>query len=449
MATRAHTDADFNQSSRRVECMVEIYFEGSTLTITDSNYLASLDMLEELAAESNNPIGTASANELSMTLYNSSGIFTPTNSEGPYYGLIKKGLMIKPYMRLVLTAVAPLVPDTLTWIPLGVYYVRDWKTEISGVIAQVYATDIMEDVLKTDTSQVQVMPDYTFKQYLDYVFTTIGYTATVSADLTDQIAYAHSAAKADEFLPELLIGARSACFSNRLGSIVAEPLLKTRTLRATLTDADQLKALSAGQSIIKTYDGIDFVYSLPQKTFNTQVLEVAEFKVPTGTKTHAVMDFDSGPVMAIDYVALQTEDNKLTPTTFSYTPWTITLTTYSSIGSEQETLLGVFGTLIEFTDTHITDETENTMQFNNRYIQNETLATTYKSFLDTFIKHDLPILTVTIRGNLLLELGDKVTISSTRYNTVFVGVITRMQHSYTGSLSTILTLINATLLEVS
>ena len=85
---RDATDEDFNAHSRCILLKLDIFFDGlqnEPLTVTRSDYLIDAELLEEAGAEDNNPLGAISANELAFSLYNDSGIFSPTNTESPYY----------------------------------------------------------------------------------------------------------------------------------------------------------------------------------------------------------------------------------------------------------------------------------------------------------------------------------------------------------------------------
>ena len=84
---RAATDADFNSRSRQIELKLDIYFDGmmtTPFTVSKSDYLIDAEWLEEISADSSNPLGVISSNELSFRLFNKDGIFSPTNTLSPH-----------------------------------------------------------------------------------------------------------------------------------------------------------------------------------------------------------------------------------------------------------------------------------------------------------------------------------------------------------------------------
>lgn len=443
MAVRNHTDSDFNSLSRVVECKLAIYFDETPLEVTNHDYIVQVTILEEASAESANPLGVVSANELEITLFNTDGIFSPHNTSGTYYGKIKSGVKIIPYLKLLDDT------DTLNWVPMGTYYVSEWRAAVTDSTASIYAVDIMKDVLDGDPTEVQVVAQYTFKQFLEYYFSILGYTPTVDASLTDVIPFAYAESSVKGTLSELVCAAMSACYSDRSGDIVVKPLIDSRAARATLTDSDQVINVNIKQSTLKTYDGVSFTYKFPQLTMHQNILEVEALAIPNGTIEHEPMAFDKGPIASVDHAALQTLDATTRVASFSYTPWLIRLTTLNNTGSALDANLSVYGTLVEFTDMVLSDETDKMLKYTNKYIQTTPLATTYKAFLNGYVNSLIPTLEVDIRGNLLLEIGDKITIQSTKYNLNYTGIIQRAKHTYAGYLHSTLTLINADILEVS
>ena len=440
MAIRDHIDADFNAPSRQVECKVEIYFDAEPLVITHSDYLMKLSLTEESSAESSNPLGAVSANELDLTLSNKNRIFTPTNVTGPYYGKIKNGVKLKVFFRLI----DPV--DTLNWIEFGVYYVAEWNSEATGINATVYATDIMSTVLTEPSANIQVVAGYTFKQFYDYMFATIGHAAVVSSELDGIIPFAYASDSISADLSELTCAAMAMCYSDRAGVITVEPINASRALRATLTDSDQVVSVTVKQSTIKTYDGVSLTYRYPQLLLNQNLLEVTDLDIPAGNYAHDTMYFDDGPVAAVGHVAVQTLSDLVTVLGFSYTPWQIKLITNSL--NALTTNLSVYGTLVDFTDTVISDEAASMFSYTNKYIQTVAYASVYKAFLEAFVGSDVPTIDAKIRGNLLLKPGDKITVTSDMFNVTFTGVIKRMKYTYEGYLSCTATLLNSDIVEV-
>lgn len=63
---RPLVDADFNAASREISMRLDIYLDETPLEVTKQNYLIDSSWLEEGSADSSNPFGAVSSNELSL-----------------------------------------------------------------------------------------------------------------------------------------------------------------------------------------------------------------------------------------------------------------------------------------------------------------------------------------------------------------------------------------------
>lgn len=444
---RDATDEDFNAHSRCILLKLDIFFDGlqnDPLTVTREDYLIDADILDEAGAEDNNPLGAISANELSFSLYNEDGIFSPTNPESPYYGKIKTNVPIIPYMK----------PDMydgteVNWIKMGVYYVSDWNATVTGAAASITADDKLQQVFLEPAPVIPVGLNKTQAAFFQEVFDALGYAAKISQDLNATLLYTFTEGEQKKFLQEMLQGAIAYCTCDKNGGIVIEPLDSTRPLRATLTDADQIISVDAEQSIVKTYGGVELTYVLPQLTEAIQLLEIKDANVPAGIFTHNKVAFSKGPAKVITNVCAITENKEVAIVDYVNSPWDITLITKNESTTKATSNLTVYGIAVDFVETILTDNVSNVLKVKNRYIQSTEYAIKYKEMLEAFVNSDMPTLTLQVRGNPLLNVGDKVRVQSERYNLDFTGILKRISYKYIGSLSCEITLLNSDILEVS
>lgn len=443
---RDATDEDFNAHSRCILLKLDIFFDGlqnEPLTVTRSDYLIDAELLEEAGAEDNNPLGAISANELSFSLYNDNGIFNPTNPESPYYGKIKTNVPIIPYMK-------PDMDDgtEVNWIKMGVYYVSDWNATITGAAASITANDKLQQVFLEPAPVIPVGLNKTQEDFFQEVFDALGYAANISKDLNATLLYTFTEGEQKKFLQEMLQGAIAYCTCDKNGDIVIEPLDGNKPLRATLTDSDQIISVDAKQSIIKTYGGVELTYVLPQLTEAVQLLQIKEANVPAGVFTHNKVAFSKGPAKTITNVYALTENKEVTIVDYVNSPWDITLVTKNE-STQTTSDLAVYGIAVDFVQSILTDNALNVLKVTNRYVQTTDYAKQYKAMLEAFVNSDMPTLTLQVRGNPLLNIGDKIRVQSTNYNLDFTGILQRIKYNYVGSLSCEITLLNSEILEVS
>ena len=444
--TRDAVDQDFNTPSRQIVMRLDIFFDGlqsDPLIITKDNYLMDATLLEEIGAEDSNPLGTISANELSFSLYNSDGIFSPTNTNSPYYGKIKTNVLIIPYIR-------PETTDNteVNWIKMGEYYVSNWNATVTGAAASITADDKLQQVFLEPAPVIPVGLNRTQAAFFQEVFDALGYAAKISQDLNATLLYTFTEGEQKKFLQEMLQGAIAYCLCDKNGDIIVEPLNGSKPLRATITDADQIISVDATQSLIKSYGGVELTYVLPQLTEAVQLLQMKEVNIPPGVFTHNKVSFNRGPIKTITSMYTLTKGKEVAIIDYTSSPWDITFTTKNE-GTQVLSDLVVYGVAVDFVQAILADSTTNVLKVKNRYIQNTEYAHKYKNILEAFVNSDMPTLTLQVRGNPLLNVGDKIRVQSERYNLDFTGVLQRINYKYAGSLSCEITLLNSSILEVS
>lgn len=438
---RAAIDADFNADSRALSVKLEIYFHGPTappLTITKDDYLIDATWLEESAADSSNPFGAVSSNEFSFRLFNKEGIFSPTNAYGPYFNLIKTGVLIIPYIK------PEDLEEEVAWEKLGEYFVTDWAAAITGAFADVIANDIWQQIFNSPAPPYLIEPDVPFYIAMQNIYNLMGYAVEVSPVLNEMLTYSFIAGDPLNFTQEIATGALSFCTSNKAGKPIIAPYISTRPVRALLTDDTQIKVASVVPQST-AYDGVELTYSMPQIIEQEQLIDISDFEAPSGLFQLQNISFNTGPVWQVAYIGLQSTSAKVV--NFVASPWNISLSINNS-GSVGALTISAYGKIIGFTNITLTDNAANPIKVSSRYIQGYAYAQYYRNVLANVIADTVPVLTLSIRGNPLLAIGDIVQVQSLKYNLNYTGFIKRMVYRYDGSLSCEITLLNEAFLQV-
>lgn len=426
----------YDKSTRHILGKLEIFFDGyenEPITIDMSNYLIDYQIVEEASAEDKNPLGAISANELTFTLTNFKGIFSPSNVNGPYYGKIKTGVMVKPYIK----------PDNaINWTPLGVYFVSDWSSKMGSATAFVTCCDVIQDLLLSPMPDLDVKLNVTFASYIKYVLRMYGFAnAEVDEKLNMLLPYGFIAYdKTPDLLQAIVEASMSILVATRLGSLAVKKLRRSTPV-ATFTDSNQLISVDIEQSIIKTYNGVKLTYVIPQLSEDREVLVVDNLGIPKGTTTHNLIKY-SKPVFNISAVAISGDVpsviEKYTSTNFG-----IMLVTRLDAEESTSAKLSVTGKNIDLVEQELNDGLTNMLEVYNPYIQISNYAANYKESLTNFVNADIPVLELTVRGNPDITIGDTVEVHSAKYKIDFVGIVKRTVLKYSGNLTCNMTLLNA------
>lgn len=439
---RAATDADFDASSRYLAVKVEIYFNGISaqpFTVSKDNFLIDIDWLEESGAESSNPFGAVSSNELSFRLYNEAGMFSPTNASGQFYEKIRTGVKVIPYIR-------PLYDDEeVEWLKLGEYFVTGWEAAITGTYADVTANDAWHQIFSSPAPNYPVQRNVAFNTALTDIYEAMGFTVIVNPAISDILMYSFIEDTPLNFTQEMLSGAAAFCTCNKAGQPIIEPFVLDRATRISLTDGDQIKSVAATQSISKTYDGVELTYAIPQGLDQEKLVDLQGITATPGAFSVQNVALNNGPLWQITSVSIIGLGNvKLLD--YTATPWLASFL-FTNLGSHTVFNLLVYGHVVGFTNIVLTDSANKLLKITSRYIQKEEYAQHYKSVLTSFVTNSIATLTVSIRGNPLLNVGDKVVLQSTKYKLDFTGVVQRLSYRYSGSLSCEMSLINNDILQ--
>lgn len=428
----------YDRATRQILGKLEVFFDGfedDPVVIDMSNYLIDYQVVEEASAESKNPLGALSANELTFTLTNFDNIFSPSNVDGPYYGKIKTGVMVKPYLK-------PGVEAALEWTPMGVYFVADWSSKMGSATAFVTCYDVMQDLLLAPMPDLDVKLNITFANYFKYVLGMYGFTnAQVDETLSELLPYGFIAyTETTEFLQSIVEASMSVVVATRLGSIAVKKLCRGETA-ATFTDSNQLISVDLDQSIIKTYNGVKLTYVIPQLSDDREVLVVDSLPIPVGVTTHNLIKYTK-PVFNISAVAL-TGKVKCNIDKYTSTNFGIMLITNLDAENSTTSKLIVTGKNIDLVEQELSDGLSNMLEVYSPYIQVSDYADSYRENLSNFVNADIPELEVTVRGNPEILIGDTVEVHSKRYKLDFVGIVKRTTLKYAGNLTCTMTLLNA------
>lgn len=443
---KSSTDAEYNARTRSTEFKIELYLYGSLrepLIIDRDNFLVDCSILEETNSEDKSPFGNVTANEASIRLMNVNSAFSPTNTSSPYYGYMKRGVELRLFIRPAAKNGAE-----YNWDPLGKFYITDWDASITSMTANITAADRLYKVFEQPDAKVPVMRDVIFSSFFSRIFNTLGISATIDTSLTMALAMAYSKDSNKDLLTKASIGAIANCFCDHNGDVKVQSIISNRPLRATLTDADQIIDAGASQGSDTSYTGTSVTCNAPTESTPTELLNVPDFVVPIGNTQHKPISLSVSPMIRLIHASLiGTRDAYVD--NIRGTSTDITISTRNVLNNEAQLTLSVYGTHIVNTATTFSDNSAADLVIDNPYVQTPSYAEYYKRVLQKYISSETPVITVQVRGNPLLNLGDKIRIVSEKYKLDFTGIILRQEFNYNGALSGTITLLSDAILEVA
>lgn len=434
------TDLLYDAPSRTPLFKVVLHLtNNTTLEIHRDNYLITSNLLEETYSGQDTPFGNISSNELDITIYSERGLFSPSNTSSPYHSLIVKGIKMEVFVK-------PINDVNIDWDPLGVFYLYDWVSGITDNSASMTAYDKLYTIFDLPMISYNIKKNITMKTLYEDFFTSLGIDVSIPSSLTQVLKYAYIIDENKEFLTNLNKAAQAVCFCNHLGIPQVVNLYGDKILRATLTDTDQVISVSADQSIISNYDGSSVTCNTPQESEQSIVLSIKGQEIVVGNQQLSNIQLTNTPLIKHLYSSLKGILNtRITEIEATTTSINLTLVNTGAAGTAD---IDVYGNYVENVATVLSDDTTQLLFIDSKYIQSIDYAQTIKARLQAFVLNQLPIMSIDIRGNALLNLGDKIRIVSAVYNIDYTGIIIRNQHTYDGGYSSTITLMNEAVLEV-
>jgi len=422
--------------------VVEFYTVVVETYYTDD--LEGIHLLEELEYPSGTiALGAISANEIDITLDNTSKRFSLGNDQSPLNGLLKKNRKVRAWLGV------EVVPGEIEWHQLGVFWTTLWKVPDQSVWAYATARDRLELLRLTDFTSSQVYENYTLYQLFELVLQDYGLTAEeyyIDTSLQDIVVpYAwFDRMSHREALQRLAGVAIVQVYCDRSGKIVIEQTQPTATKIYSFDDDKNLfdKDFPLVWGQIANYIEVATTRWTPSVT--TTVCDSTEaFTVPANSEATKVYVFDSIPVLNAQ-APVVTGGADIQVKNYTAYAWGMEIT-FENVGSvdEQVTQVTIDGQQLEQKgntvivakdDTLIREEGKIKATIQHDLIQSTEYAETLASNLLVQFKNSRHDIVMNTRGNIALDLGDKVSAPSHLQDVVYEYMVKRQEVKWNGSL---------------
>ncbi len=451
---RPLTNSDFDAHERFIIAKLEIYFDGidsAPLTVNRDEYLIDFTILEETGAEAENPVGVISANELTFTMYNPDRIFSPTDTESPYYGKININVPVKAYVSVEDEV------EEAEWLLLGTFYVDTWDTAIGSSVVNVSCTDKLRRILEQPMPALQVKVNESYANFFRRIFTSLGVPASdvvIDSTLDKVLKYSYSNdGQVIDTLQPIAEAAMCYVYMGRDNKIHIVDMMTDEDPVATFADTTQVKTIDIPQSILKTYSTVELVYSMPNISPDIVVLTMANASLVPGLGHLNRYKVSQGPVFAYKCLSLL---NAATSTIqdMHCTSWEVSLDTFNSSYIPETGDIEIIGNVIYANQTIVERQNPDAVaaigvkpfSITNLFLQDADYASQYADVMLNFITVDVPLIDVNARGNPLVLLCDTVLLQDDTHGVIYNTKVVRAEYRYDGGLTCNYTLLNTEVL---
>jgi len=376
-----------NADVRRIKPMVLVYFDGDGQSPVEfgEDKIVDIHLLEETQAESDNPLGLVSANEVTISFDNSSRDFTPTNSASPYYGKLRPNVLVKPYLGLETS------PEVFEYVPLGMFRTGDWSAPSESVETTVAGYDKLYEIGNKDMPMLPVQTDTTVAKMFKLLFQAVGlapdqYDIDSNLNQIIQIGWLPKG-KVRDALQTLAIAGNCNISVNRYGIIRVKNNFKSGNAVTILTDNDQIIAAENLQKYLDTYNKVSILYKSPYLKKTDSLLKIDSITIPNGGIVLEKTEFSYGPVALVEQVKLIGAKNSIL-SSIEFGAWEITVY-IDNPGVAETVTLEVTGKVVDIISSSCTIQDNDLinawgsreLKIDNQLIQNKDVAKSYAESL--------------------------------------------------------------------
>lgn len=389
--------------------------------IYEGDEIVSLNLLEEQVFEDRSlPIGNVSANEIDIVLDNSTGRFDPANRSSTLYGTLKKNRRVQAWLG------AEIIPGTIEWHSLGVFWTLDWSAPRYTTEASFSARDRLELMRRSDFKGTEVLINVSLYDLAELVLRDYGLTSSefiIDTNLQSTILpYAwftrttHRAALAD-----IAIASLGRVYCNREGKVVVEAYEPMEYRVYEFTDDTSIIKVDHPLRWSQIVNYVEVTSSPLEMKPEESIFTGGQDPIvlPPNSSVVEVLVFNTSPATQI-LAPTFTADPSVSITNVDYYSWGLEVTFQNaSAASQSVSSLVVRGRPLEVTgsrvliakdDVNIRDNGKQPNDMKHRFIQSAVAAQQIADSLLATYKDPRFDAEVKSRGNPALRLGDRVTL---------------------------------------
>ena len=435
---------EFNQKvnapQRSFTARVEVYLDGeeeAPMILSDAE-IVSFTVLEDMNSTADSPLSFVGANELSLSIKNENGEFSPHNEESPHNGKLLPEVKVKAFLLLEISE------NTYEEVPMGVYWTGEWKAPYSGLTTTVTCYDLLYKLKQLPIPQLPIFFKKTIKDVTKTLFNALGLIENedyvIEAALAQRVplGWLDGNRVADAFVTITEAGACTIGIDKQ-GKIFIRSLYQFNESNVAFTGHEQVMTPETELNYLKAYNKAEVLYKVPSiRSTVTEVMSVSTLIVQPGLNEYTGFVFSSIPVAAVTNIAI-TNGRGIEIQSASTGTRYLNFTLWSNHSQEQEVRLTVHGHLFNRADTDVaypTQPEDKILIVDNALIQSKQVALEYRAVLQNFLDTPKMYINTDLRGNPAVEVMDVVSYENP-YD--YLGqkdiIPTRMFYTYDGALT--------------
>lgn len=401
-------------TSRSIKVKVRLEIDGVMTEVVEA-MTADIDCTTSGTSTDELPFGIVTCNEIKILFDNLSHKFTLDNTASPFYGKLQSGTKVLVNF-LILQA------DT-TWyvLPDMVWYADSWKFNNDSSTATLSCLDELANYKDKEIPAFPIQKNIMVKDAFKLLFTQLGVPVNIyniDSDLTDVIQYFWKQGNTFQAQLESLAQATlTNVFTTTDGIIHVRSAIKKQDSVYTLTDQNFIMSTEVQPSYYNTYSACEITYKALKSVDQAVVYSAQSIIVQPGVTHLSNVAFSQKPILNLIATTINGgADVSILDLTFTSETFNITISNGSA--TSQTIDLQVIGTILNSTDLTVKANStvavpvENKLSLKVDYIISLELVSVYAKKIINNFNGTYTTMKVNVRGFPILELFDKIRISS-------------------------------------
>lgn len=365
------------------------------------------------------PYGIVTCNTATFVFDNLSGKYTLDNKDSIYYKKLIAGA------KLILNYKIQLPNGTWYYFPDVVYYANSWKSSTSDSTATLTCYDTMSLYKDLEVPAFPLQRNITIYKAYELLFKLIGIPSkmySIDNSLTDTISYFWKLGSTfQDQLCNLAKSSLTNVFSTSDGVVHVISVIKRQEPVFTLKDSDFIISTSASPTYYDTYSSCRMKYKSLKQIDRVDIYKQDNLSVQPGVTNLTNLKFSESPVVSVLAITVTGgESVSILSVDCSSESFNVTITNNTSV--TQSVSLYAFGTVLKTDDdtvianSPVASASNNILDLEIPYVISLELANVYAKKLINNYNGSYTNMSIEIRGMPILQLYDKINVSSISSN---------------------------------
>lgn len=384
-----------------------------TVVLTDEE-ISSFDLLEEITSNEELPFGGVSANEFAFSLDNIDKRFTPSNASGPYYGYLKPGVEVIARLGLEVAT------DVFEYVPLGIFYVAEWRAPSQDVTASITAYDKLFNLLEEPVPMLRVVENTTIKNLFTDLFLALDFTLPnilVDNRLNIPVPFGFAASgTVKDALDKLSEAGMCTVAITRSNQVAITSSIHTDSSSLEWTDDNQVITIDNPEKFNAIYGALSVAIHEPSLRRSSDLVSLSNLDLASGSVTLEKTQFSKMPVVTVESASLNNTKGSFVEE-FNYGSDNMTILLNNPLTVKEVVTVVVKGVYCLFTKRELITNipsinTKKQLNIDNDLIQTAAHAQKVTDVLLRYMTDPFALYEADARGNPALTTGDVITLSS-------------------------------------